>query len=53
MMHGPGRIIFSKGDVFEGEWFFNKVLAGNYYDEKLKLKIIVKELHIDFPPIRS
>lgn len=53
MMHGPGRIIFSKGDIFEGEWFFNKVLTGNYYDEKQKLKNIVKELNIDFPPIRS
>jgi len=52
-MHGPGRFIFQKGDIFQGEWFFNKILSGNYYDEKLKLFIKVQELHIEFPPVRS
>ncbi|CAD8214259.1 unnamed protein product [Paramecium octaurelia] len=52
-IHGSGRLIMNRGDVFEGRWFFNKILSGTYYNELLKPIIQIKELSIEFPQVRS
>ncbi|CAD8092859.1 unnamed protein product [Paramecium sonneborni] len=52
-IHGLGRLILSTGDIFEGRWFFNKILFGTYYNEFLKPIIQIKEFYLDFPQIRT
>ncbi|CAD8089096.1 unnamed protein product [Paramecium sonneborni] len=52
-IHGYGRLILSRGDIFEGKWFFNKILYGTYYNEFLKPIISIKEHYLDFPQVRT